>query len=177
MPFGNVVGADGKPVRDAKEQALVERIKELRPRRLTIKNIAATLNRDGAPARGGRWHATTVARLLRRAAWNARTPRRVTADLIVRADLRNSRISPRDLRSRMTKCSASGSIQHSLPNGVRLRDEEGEDHQGGDHGAPSRAALSSHHRGGRDAGHARHPSLAAMPGWSARAPLLTVQLV
>jgi len=114
MPFGNVVGADGKLVRDAKEQALVERIKELGPRRLTIKNIAATLNRDGAPARGGRWHATTVARLLRRAAWNARTPRRVTADLIVRADLRNSRISPRDLRSRMTKCSASGSIQHSL---------------------------------------------------------------
>ena len=73
MPFGNVVGADGKLVRDAKEQALVERIKELRARRLTIKNIAATLNRDGAPARGGRWHATTVARLLRRAALNART--------------------------------------------------------------------------------------------------------
>src|SRR2546425_4641900 len=177
MPFGNVVGADGKPVRDAKEQALVERIKELRPRRLTIKNIAATLTRDGAPARGGRWHATTVARLLRRAAWNARTPRRVTADLIVRADLRNSRISPRDLRSRMTKCSASGSIQHSLPNGVRLRDEEGEDHQRwgsrrtitrGTQQPPSRRARR------RTCSPSRRWSLPAMAAWAARAPLLTV---
>src|ERR1700730_1069797 len=68
VPFGYIVGADGKLLPDAKEQAVVERIKDLRARRLTIKNITATLNREGAPARGGRWHATTIARLLRRAA-------------------------------------------------------------------------------------------------------------
>src|SRR5438309_1151621 len=35
---------------------------------------------------------------------------------MVRLDVRNSRISPRDLRSRMTKWSALRSIQHSRPN-------------------------------------------------------------
>jgi len=48
------------------EQATIATVRDLRRDSLSIRAIAAKLNADGIPARGTRWYATSVARLLRR---------------------------------------------------------------------------------------------------------------
>jgi hypothetical protein len=40
----------------------------MREKGLSIARIAAILNAEGSTCRGGRWHATTLSRVLRRAA-------------------------------------------------------------------------------------------------------------
>ncbi|MFA9409810.1 MAG: recombinase family protein [Deltaproteobacteria bacterium] len=45
-------------------QRILSRILQLRECGLSIRAIADTLNEKGLPARGKRWHATTVARIL-----------------------------------------------------------------------------------------------------------------
>lgn len=69
VPIGFRVAADGRQLsaHDG-EQAAVDRVRTLRAEGLTIRAIADTLNAEGIAARGKRWHATTVARLLERTA-------------------------------------------------------------------------------------------------------------
>lgn len=47
---------------------MIELVTDLRESGLSIRAIAAQLNDDDVPARGTRWHPTTVSRLLKRAA-------------------------------------------------------------------------------------------------------------
>lgn len=69
VPFGFSVADDGVMlVENDVEQAAIALVNELREAGLSIRSIAAELNTRGVAARGGRWHPTTVARLLRRAA-------------------------------------------------------------------------------------------------------------
>jgi DNA invertase Pin-like site-specific DNA recombinase len=68
-PIGFAVRADSQQlVADAAEQEALVRIRELRAAGFSVRAIAEQLNAEGIPARGRRWHATTVARLLERAA-------------------------------------------------------------------------------------------------------------
>lgn len=48
------------------EVAALGRIAELHAEGATVRAIAARLNAEGVPSRGSKWHATTVARALRR---------------------------------------------------------------------------------------------------------------
>jgi DNA invertase Pin-like site-specific DNA recombinase len=67
VPFGYSLAADGIHLVPLEaEQATIATVRELRHDGLSIRAIAAKLNADGVPARGERWHATSVARLLRR---------------------------------------------------------------------------------------------------------------
>jgi DNA invertase Pin-like site-specific DNA recombinase len=50
------------------EQAALTRLRELRETGHSMRSIAAILNAEGVPPRGKRWYATTIARLLLRAA-------------------------------------------------------------------------------------------------------------
>lgn len=69
VPVGFAVGADKRLlVVRADEQETIVRISALRDAGLTIRQIADQLNVDNIPARGRCWHATTVARVLSRAA-------------------------------------------------------------------------------------------------------------
>lgn len=66
-PYGWRVAADGVHVEaDPDEQAALKRLIELRAAGESIRGIAEALEAEGHPARGARWHPTTVARLLRR---------------------------------------------------------------------------------------------------------------
>ncbi len=66
-PIGSRRAEDGVHVAvDPGEANAVARIHELRADGSTIREIAARLNAERVPARGGRWHATTVARVLAR---------------------------------------------------------------------------------------------------------------
>ena len=68
IPYGAKLSADGSRLEpEPSERKAIERVRQLRAAGLTIKAIAEKLNADGQPARGSRWHPTTVARLLRRA--------------------------------------------------------------------------------------------------------------
>ena len=68
-PIGTARGADGRTLAaDPGEARAVELIRELRAEGVSIRRIAAELNERGVEARGGRWHATTVARVLARVA-------------------------------------------------------------------------------------------------------------
>jgi DNA invertase Pin-like site-specific DNA recombinase len=68
LPLGRTVGADGVAlVENPAEARAVELVHELRAEGLSVRAIADELNRRGVPARGERWHATTVQRLVRRA--------------------------------------------------------------------------------------------------------------
>ena len=65
---------DGRQiVADVKgEVATVRRIVQLRERGLTLRAIAAALQDEGRPTKaGGKWHASTVRNVLRRAESNA----------------------------------------------------------------------------------------------------------
>lgn len=68
VPVGCAVADDGRTlVADPREARAVALIQELRADGMTIRAIADALNARGVPARGRRWHPTTVARVLRRA--------------------------------------------------------------------------------------------------------------
>ena len=67
LPLGRTVAADGVAlVADPAEARAVELVHELRAEGLSVRAIADELNRRGVPARGERWHPTTVQRLVRR---------------------------------------------------------------------------------------------------------------
>jgi len=65
LPLGARVGPDGLLEVDPAERAAIERIGELRAGGLSIRRIAQRLNAEGVPARGSRWHHTSVDRVLR----------------------------------------------------------------------------------------------------------------
>ena len=67
VPYGFRVEDDGVHLApEPTEQAIIEHIGELRADGLSHRAIAGRLNEEDVPARGKRWHPTTVARLLRR---------------------------------------------------------------------------------------------------------------
>lgn len=69
VPFGFKLAEDGRTLcEDATEQAGLARLRELRANGFSIRATAETMNAEGIFARGDRWHATTVARLLERSA-------------------------------------------------------------------------------------------------------------
>jgi site-specific DNA recombinase len=68
-PFGFQLAADGIHLeRNEKEQRAIVLVRELRANGMSIRRIAQRLNDDSVPARGSKWHATTVAKLLNREA-------------------------------------------------------------------------------------------------------------
>ena len=68
VPLGHALAADGvKLVADPAEARALALISELRADGLSIRRISAELNARRVPARGKRWHPTTVARVLKRA--------------------------------------------------------------------------------------------------------------
>ena len=68
-PIGSTVADDGKHlVAEPREARALALIRELRAGGMTIRAIAAELNKRGVAARGRSWHPTTVARTLKRAA-------------------------------------------------------------------------------------------------------------
>jgi DNA invertase Pin-like site-specific DNA recombinase len=69
IPFGLMVGADGKTlVPHPVEQEAVQLIVSMRGHGVTLKGITDRLNADGVACRGGRWHVTSVVRVLDRVA-------------------------------------------------------------------------------------------------------------
>ncbi|RMG50541.1 MAG: hypothetical protein D6717_13690, partial [Gammaproteobacteria bacterium] len=52
---------------DEKEQEIIRKIQALREDGISIRKIAERLNEDETPARGKKWHTTTVARILKAA--------------------------------------------------------------------------------------------------------------
>lgn len=69
VPIGFRVREDGRAlVEHEAEQVALTRVQELHAAGFSVRAIAAVLNDEGVPARGSRWHATTVARLLERSA-------------------------------------------------------------------------------------------------------------
>ena len=70
VPFGSRVAADGRTLEaDASEAAVVDAVRELRAAGLSIRGIAAELDRRGFRSRAGKpLAATQVARILERAA-------------------------------------------------------------------------------------------------------------
>jgi site-specific DNA recombinase len=59
---------DGQLVEDAQERDTLARVREMKDRGLSTARVASILNAEGLRCRGGRWHVTTLARALRRAA-------------------------------------------------------------------------------------------------------------
>jgi len=69
VPFGYKLAADGVHLEaSGSEQVIIESVRQMRSEGLSIRAIAAKLNEQGIAARGSRWHATTVVRLLERKA-------------------------------------------------------------------------------------------------------------
>lgn len=70
VPFGYTLAADGVAlVEDADEQAVLRRIEECRAAGITLRAIADELNAAGIIGKaGGKWHASTVRGVLKRAA-------------------------------------------------------------------------------------------------------------
>ena len=69
VPYGFRLASDGVNLEpEPAEQEVIDRVKALRAEGLTLQAITDRLNSDGTPARGKRWHLTTVARLLKREA-------------------------------------------------------------------------------------------------------------
>ncbi len=67
LPFGKRLAADGETLLDDRsEAAIVRRIIRERDDGSPLRAIVEGLNADGVPARGGRWHRTTVSRVLSR---------------------------------------------------------------------------------------------------------------
>lgn len=67
IPFGSRLGSDGKTLEDDPQEAPVLRriLREHREGGRTIQAITDGLNAGAVPARGARWHRTTVSRVLR----------------------------------------------------------------------------------------------------------------
>ena len=62
--YGYRLAADGvREEIDPAKARVVALVRELRDAGLSIRAIAERLNADAVPARGGRWHPTTIARL------------------------------------------------------------------------------------------------------------------
>jgi DNA invertase Pin-like site-specific DNA recombinase len=68
VPIGYQAGAGPQLEVNEREQTALTRIEELRASGFAVRAIADALNDEGVPARGRRWHATTVSRLLDRTA-------------------------------------------------------------------------------------------------------------
>jgi hypothetical protein len=67
VPLGARVAPDGLTLEtEPSEAETLELVRELRTAGASIRAIATELNARGMPARGERWHPTTVARLIRR---------------------------------------------------------------------------------------------------------------
>lgn len=68
VPYGKQLAADGVHLEDnSLEQRVLSGIRSLRDEGLSIRAIAERLNVEGTPARGAKWHPTTVARILKAA--------------------------------------------------------------------------------------------------------------
>jgi DNA invertase Pin-like site-specific DNA recombinase len=59
---------DGRLVVDESEAAMVERIRAMRGRGLSVRRIVDVLTAEGSTLRGGRWHERTIRRTLERCA-------------------------------------------------------------------------------------------------------------
>lgn len=69
IPYGWRLGPDQRVLeREPCEQAVIARIKALRETGTPLRTIARTLNAERAPARAGRWHLTSLARVVKREA-------------------------------------------------------------------------------------------------------------
>jgi DNA invertase Pin-like site-specific DNA recombinase len=69
VPFGFKLAADGVHLEAHEaEQVIIGSVCQMRTEGLSIRAIAAKLNEQGIAARGAKWHATSVARLLEREA-------------------------------------------------------------------------------------------------------------
>ena len=69
VPFGYRLGEDGVHlVEHDSEQRVIELVQALRADGLSLRAITARLNDDAVPARGKKWHTTTVARMVARTA-------------------------------------------------------------------------------------------------------------
>jgi DNA invertase Pin-like site-specific DNA recombinase len=67
VPYGSRLSADGKRLEnEPAEQETIERLRGYKLRGLSPIAIARELNERGTPARGARWHPTSVARILSR---------------------------------------------------------------------------------------------------------------
>lgn len=67
VPFGYTADEAGRLIPDEGEQRVLALVRSLRDQGLSIRQIAAELNTRNLPARGSRWHSTTIARLLKAA--------------------------------------------------------------------------------------------------------------
>jgi len=68
-PFGYRLAADGVHLEtDDDEQRVIALVSALRADGLSLRAVAERLNADNVPARGKRWHTTTVARVVARTA-------------------------------------------------------------------------------------------------------------
>lgn len=69
IPYGYQLAGDGLHLEEnPAEQSAYQRLRELRASGLSLRAIAETFNRESIPARGKRWHLTSVARLVERLA-------------------------------------------------------------------------------------------------------------
>jgi len=69
LPYGFRLGADGRTLEPhPEEQGAIEAARAWRASGATFATIASRLAEERFPARGKRWHTTTVVRLLKRAA-------------------------------------------------------------------------------------------------------------
>ncbi len=69
VPYGFRLASDGVHLEaEPNEQRMIELVRGYRAEGLSIRGIAERLNVEAAPARGGRWHPTSVARMLTRMA-------------------------------------------------------------------------------------------------------------
>jgi DNA invertase Pin-like site-specific DNA recombinase len=67
VPLGCSLAEDGRTLtRDEAEAEAMALILDLRAGGMSLRRIAAELNQRGVPSRGKRWHATTVARVVKR---------------------------------------------------------------------------------------------------------------
>ena len=67
VPLGCALAEDGRTlIRDEAEAEAVALILDFRAGGMPLRRIAAELNQRGVPSRGKRWHATTVARVVKR---------------------------------------------------------------------------------------------------------------
>ncbi len=69
IPYGYRLNADGVHLdEDPAEQRVIALVLGLREDGMTFRAIAERLNADAVPARGKRWHPTTLSRMVKRAA-------------------------------------------------------------------------------------------------------------
>lgn len=63
-PYGWILDEHGQLTADPVEQIVIIRIRELRTAGLSDRRVARRLNKEGVRARGTRWRAATVRRVL-----------------------------------------------------------------------------------------------------------------